>query len=251
MTATDVSKHYGGVVALDDVTLRIYPGEVVALVGDNGAGKSTLVNVLTGAIAPDTGTLAIDGQVVTLGSPQNARDLGIDAVYQDLALAGDLSAAANVFLGRELRRPGILGKLRVLDQARMATRSEEVLSRLSIALPRRNLPVAALSGGQRQCIAVARAVAWASRLLIMDEPTAALGVAQTRLVLESIKRVRAEGTPVLVVSHNMHDVFEVADRIAVLRLGRLTAEFTVGECTAEDVIGAITGASTLPTATRR
>jgi simple sugar transport system ATP-binding protein len=240
--ARGISKQYGGVHALDGVDFEIYAGEVVALVGNNGAGKSTFVKVINGVVAPDTGELLLDGAVVDLHSPDHARRLGIDTVYQDLALAGDLTYADNIFLGREIVRSGWLGRFGVVDRKTMYRQSDVLLGSLGVELPHGRYPVGLLSGGQRQSIAISRAVSWASRLLIMDEPTAALGVTQTRSVLNLIQRVRDEGIAVVLVSHNMAEVFEVADRVIVFRLGRRAATFDRASCTPSDVVAAITGA---------
>jgi simple sugar transport system ATP-binding protein len=244
LAARGITKRFGHVTALDDVAFEVAAGEVVALMGDNGAGKSTLVKCLSGAVRPDEGTLEIDGSPVELESPTHARELGIETVYQDLALADDLSAAENFFLGREhLLRRGILQRLGHLDQRRMQREAAEHLDRLVINLPSLRAPVREFSGGQRQCVAVARALVWASKVIFMDEPTAALGVAQTRHVLDLIGRVRESGLGVVVISHSVPEVMEVADRIVVMRLGRRVATLDPAECTGDDVVAAITGAS--------
>ncbi len=229
-------------MALDGVDFQLYPGEVVAVVGDNGAGKSTFVKALNGVVSFDEGELLLGGERVRFESPSDALRQGIETVYQDLALAGDLSAADNIFLGREIFQPGILGRLRLLENRKMRTEAETLLKRLEIVLPSGSVPVCDLSGDQRQCVAIARAVAWAKRLLILDEPTAAPGVPQQRVVLDLIRRVRSDHVPVILVSHNMHDVFEIADRIVVFRRSRNVETFKTGECTLEDVVGTIMGA---------
>jgi simple sugar transport system ATP-binding protein len=237
-----IVKHYGTVRALEQGALTVQRNEVVALVGDNGAGKSTMIKVISGVIQPDAGRIEVDGQPVTFGSPLAPRRHGIETVYQDLALAPDLDPAANVFLGREVLRGGLLGRLGMLDKPQMRTQADEAFARLGVGLQDTRSQVGTMSGGQRQGIAVARAVLWASRLVLMDEPTAALGVVQTSRVRALIESVREQGVSVLLVSHNLPFVFEVADRIEVLRLGRRVAVYSRGEATAERVLGAMTGA---------
>jgi simple sugar transport system ATP-binding protein len=239
-----ITKRFGHVTALDDVSFEVAAGEVVALMGDNGAGKSTLVKCLSGATRPDEGALELDGEAVELASPTHARELGIETVYQDLALADDLSAAENFFLGREhLSASPAWRRLGHLDQRRMEREAAEHLDRLAINLPSLRAPVREFSGGQRQCVAVARALVWASKVVFMDEPTAALGVAQTQHVLDLIGRVRESGLAVVVISHSVPEVLEVADRIIVMRLGRRVATLDPSACTADDVVAAITGAA--------
>lgn len=240
----NISKHFGAIQAVNDVSFAIEPGEVVGLMGDNGAGKSTLVKTLAGVHQPDEGEVLFEGQPVEIHTPLDARRLGIETVYQDLALAAELDAGANMFLGREVMRPGVLGKLGFIDKQAMRSRSREAFTSLGVALQDTSAPVATMSGGQRQGIAVSRAVTWASKVVFMDEPTAALGVVQTRNVLDLIGRVREQGLAVVLISHNMPEVFEVADRIEVLRLGERVARFKRGEVSMEDVVGAMTGAIT-------
>ncbi|MEU4803660.1 ATP-binding cassette domain-containing protein [Actinosynnema sp. NPDC023587] len=242
LEARDLVKHYGGVEALRGASFSAYAGEVVSLIGDNGAGKSTLVKCLSGAERPDGGTIAFDGRPITLPTPTAARGLGIETVYQDLAVAPDLDPAANLYLGRELRRPGLLGRLGVLDKKEMRRRAVESFQELGVALQSVDVPIGALSGGQRQSVAVARSVVWAGRLVFMDEPTAALGVVQRERVLEVVKRVRDRGLAVVLISHNMPEVLAVSDRVEVLRLGRRVARFTAAETTVEELVGAMTGA---------
>ena len=239
LEARGVIKRYGHVLALDGADFSALPGEVVALIGDNGAGKSTLVKVLAGAIRPDGGEVLVDGAPVHLTGPLDARGHGIEAVYQDLALAPDLDAAANLHLGRELY---LIPFLRVLDRRAMRDRAIAAFADLGIELPDVGAPVATLSGGQRQSVAVARAVAFASRIIFMDEPTAALGVVQRGRVLETMRRVRDRGVSVVLVSHNMPEVLAVADRIEVLRMGRRVAAFTASRTSVEELVGAMTGA---------
>ena len=235
-----VSKRFGAVQALTDVDFECDAGEVVALVGDNGAGKSTLVKALAGTQPADEGTITFDGRDVHIGNPQAATDLGIATVYQDLALCDNLDVVANLFVGHERSR-GVGRNLRVLDEVGMEHEALSIMRRLSVSIPSVRTEVASLSGGQRQSVAVARATMGDPRIVVLDEPTAALGVAQTRQVLALIRRLRDEGHGVIVISHNLVDVFAVSDRIVVLRLGRRVASFRTAETTAEEVVAAITG----------
>ena len=244
----DVSKTYGTVQALRSANLTVYPNEVVALIGDNGAGKSTIIKTLSGVIQPDSGEIRIDGKPVTLASPIDARSFGIETVYQDLALAPDLDPSANLFLGREIVRKGLLGKLGVLDKKVMRAQAGDAFTRLGVGLQDMSHSVESMSGGQRQGIAVGRAVVWASKVVLMDEPTAALGVTQTEKVKQLIHSVRASGVSVVLISHNLPFVFDVADRVEVLRLGERVAAFTKAELSAEKVLGAMTGALQFGTA---
>jgi simple sugar transport system ATP-binding protein len=238
----DVAKSFGHVEALRGVSLDVHAGEVVGLVGDNGAGKSTLVGCMSGVLRPDAGTIRLGGEEVELASPLDAHAHGIETVYQDLALALDLDPAANIFLGRELTKRSLLGRLDALDRSEMRRQAREALEGIGIVLPSLRRPTAALSGGQRQAVAIARAVKWARRLILMDEPTAALGVAQSAIVLETIRQVRALGTPVVLISHNLHDVFAVTDRIVVLRLGTVAGVYETARTTQDEIVAAITGA---------
>jgi simple sugar transport system ATP-binding protein len=242
LEARNLVKRYGQVLALSGANFTAFPGEVTALIGDNGAGKSTLVKCLSGAIRPDGGQIFVEGQPVTLASPLDARRHGIETVYQDLALAAELDPAANLYLGREVMRGGVLGKLGFLDKSEMRRRSDRQFKDLGVAIQDTGAPVATMSGGQRQGVAVSRAVTWASKVVFMDEPTAALGVVQTRNVLDLIRRVRDRGLSVVLISHNMPEVLEVADRIEVLRLGERVARFERGDVTMEQIVGAMTGA---------
>ena len=243
LDARKITKSFGPVKALTDVDFTVYPGEVVALIGDNGAGKSTLINVLTGVLQPDSGEIVFDGKPVRFSSPHEAREAGIETVYQDLAVAPHLDAVANIYLGRETKVGGPFGFIGVLDNDKMREETLEHLSRLRVRVPELGRRLVTLSGGQRQGVAVARAVMWASKIVIMDEPTAALGVAQTDSVLELVRQVRDTGIPVVFISHNMPNVFHVADRIAVLRLGRMVAELDPKTATIEDAVAAMTGSS--------
>jgi simple sugar transport system ATP-binding protein len=214
-------------------------------VGDNGAGKSTLVKTLVGVHPADSGEILFEGRAVDIHTPQQAREIGIETVYQDLALAAEIDPAANMFLGREIMRAGPLGKLGFLDKAAMRRQSEEAFRDLGVQIQDTSAPVANMSGGQRQGIAISRAVTWASKVVFMDEPTAALGVVQTRNVLDQIKRVRDDqGLAVVLISHNLPEIFEVADRIEVLRLGERVARLRPSEVSMEDVVSAMTGALT-------
>jgi simple sugar transport system ATP-binding protein len=242
LEARNIIKTYGHVNALQGASFTVYPGEVVSLIGDNGAGKSTLTKVISGVVRPDGGELLFEGKPVEIGSPGEAQELGIETVYQDLALAPDLDGAANVYMGREMLKSGVLGRLGVLDKKAMKTGAEKAFVDLGVAVKDADAAVAYLSGGQRQGVAVARAASWASRVIIMDEPTAALGVVQTENVLNVIRRVRDRGVSVVLISHNMPDVLKVSDRIEVLRLGRRVARFRRDEATLESLVGAMTGA---------
>jgi D-xylose transport system ATP-binding protein len=234
-------KRYGSVAALTDVDLTVRAGEVLALVGDNGAGKSTLVKGLAGTSPLDNGVLTMRGKPVSIASPSDAAALGIETVYQDLALCDNLSVVANLYLGRELRR-----RNRLLARARMQARAREVVRELAVTLPDLDRPVAALSGGQRQAVAVSRAVLWGSQLVMLDEPTAALGVEQTAMVYRLVRGLREKGMGVVLISHNLTDVFAVADEIAVLRLGRNAGKFRPERDSPEDVVSAITGGNVIP-----
>jgi simple sugar transport system ATP-binding protein len=235
LEARNIQKAYGNVQALGGANFVAYAGQVTALVGDNGAGKSTLTKVISGVERPDSGELLFDGKEFHAASPAAAQELGIETVYQDLALAPDLDGAANIYLGREIFRPGLLGKLGVLDNRAMRQGAVSAFGELGAS-------VGYLSGGQRQGVAVARAATWATKLIIMDEPTAALGVVQTKNVLDSIRKVRERGLAVVLISHNMPEVLDVADRMEVLRLGRRVASFTREDATLENLVGAMTGA---------
>jgi D-xylose transport system ATP-binding protein len=237
LTMSGIDKHFGAVKALTDVEFWVNEGEVVALVGDNGAGKSTLVKVLAGVHPPDAGTILFDGEPVQISSPADAQDLGIATVFQDLALCDNLDVVANLWLGREL----VEG--RMLDEVEMEQRTWALLRELSAKIPSVRIPVAALSGGQRQTVAIARSLIGDPRVVILDEPTAALGVAQTAEVLNLIERLRERGHGVILISHNMADVLAVADRVVVLRLGRNNGVYNVVDVTSATLIAAITGAT--------
>ena len=242
LEARGIVKNFGRVRALRGASFTVHPGEVVALIGDNGAGKSTLVKTLSGVHEPDDGEIRFEGQTVTIPTPHAARELGIETVYQDLALAPDLESSANLFLGREAVRSGLLGKLGFIDKREMRRKTAEAFKTLGVGVQDATAAVATLSGGQRQGVAVARAVTWAGKVVFMDEPTAALGVVQTRNVLDLIKRVRETGLAVVLISHNMPEVMEVSDRVEVLRLGERVAQFKTADASMEDLVGAMTGA---------
>jgi D-xylose transport system ATP-binding protein len=237
LTLKGIWKRFGAVEALRDVDLEVYPAEVVALVGDNGAGKSTLVKVIAGIGVPDEGAIEFEGRPVTIHGPRDATQLGIATVYQDLALCDNLDVVANLFLGREEVSP-----FHILEEEAMEKRAIDVLQSLSVKLPSVRTAIAGLSGGQRQSVAVARSVLWDAKVVLLDEPTAALGVAQTRQVLDLIRRLKEKGLAVVVISHNLADVFDACDRIVILRLGKLVADLRVAEATREQVVAAITGA---------
>lgn len=242
LEARGLTRSFGNVTALDGADFDIHPGEVVALIGDNGAGKSTLVKALSGSLALDSGQVLFNGKEVTLPDPTSASKLGIETVYQDLALAPHLSAVHNMFLGRELPRPGFLGKLGFLDNRTMREQSQFAFDELGATVRSMTAPVGSMSGGQRQAIAIARAVAWAKGVVFLDEPTAALGVRQTQNVLDTIRRVSARGTAVVFISHSMPHVIEVADRVQVLRRGRRVATYQAKQTSMEELVAAMTGA---------
>jgi len=240
-----IRKTFGHVEALKGVDLEVAPGEIMALVGDNGAGKSTLVKTLAGVHVADEGSIEVDGQAVTIRGPQDAVDAGIETVYQDLALCDNLDVVANLYLGRELRTPGSGPLARFLAVKRMSSEAKRILDDLSVTLPSLRAHVGTLSGGQRQSIAVGRAVLWGSKLVVLDEPTAALGVQQTAMVYRLIRTLKERGISVVLISHNMVDVYEVADRVTVLRLGANAGVFDTRTSTPQDVIAAITGSDAI------
>ena len=242
LAAHGIVKSFGAVRALDGADLELRPGEIHALVGDNGAGKSTLIKILSGVHAPDAGTIELAGEQVSFPNPHVAQEAGIETVYQDLALAGTLDAPSNVFLGREIVRGHVLGKLGFLDRREMGRRFEEEIKRLGTQIPSLRAPVGIMSGGQRQAVAVARAAIWGRRVLIMDEPVAALAPQQTAYVLGLMDQVRRDRhLGVVFISHTLPHVFEVADRVSVMRRGRTVLVSPIGEVTIEDLIRAMTG----------
>jgi ABC-type sugar transport system ATPase subunit len=242
LEARGIQKHFGHVTALANGDFVLAPNEVHAIVGDNGAGKSTLIKIISGVYRADGGELRLNGRPLSVANPREARQLGIETVYQDLALADHLDAAANLFLGREEYLPGALGWLGFLDKKAMRSRAQEEMARLKIGIKSVDQPVVSLSGGQRQAVAVARAIAWGTRIVIMDEPTAALGVRESSMVLELIKEVRSQGLAIIMISHNLPEVFAVADRITVLRLGRTITTLRTADTSLESVVGMMTGA---------
>jgi fructose transport system ATP-binding protein len=237
-------KSFGHVIGLSGADIELYPGEVLAIIGDNGAGKSTLVKCLTGALTPDAGTILLSGRAVSFKRPQDARVLGIETVYQTLALAPALDVATNLYLGRELRRRGPLGSwLRMLDWGAMRRGAKQFLKTLGIAtIQNISQAVETLSGGQRQAVAVARAAAFGTKVIILDEPTAALGVRESNQVLQLIRDLRGRGLPVILISHNMPQVFALADRVLIMRLGQRVAVVTPATCTMENAVAIMTGA---------
>jgi D-xylose transport system ATP-binding protein len=238
LSMTGVSKRFGAVQALKDIEFSVEAGEVVALVGDNGAGKSTLVKAIAGVYTPDEGQVVFDGSPVQISSPAQAQELGIATVFQDLALCDNLDVVGNLFLGSEVVRN------RTLDEVTMEKESWRLLRELSAKIPSVRIPVASLSGGQRQTVAIARSLLGKPKVVMLDEPTAALGVAQTAEVLNLVERLRENGLAVILISHNMSDVMAVADRVVVLRLGRNNGEFRVADTNVQEIIAAITGATT-------
>ncbi|MFL5761415.1 MAG: ATP-binding cassette domain-containing protein [Thermomicrobiales bacterium] len=242
LQAIGISKRFGAVVALEDVSIDIHPGEIAGLVGDNGAGKSTLIKILSAVLRPDSGAIAFDGEQVTFHSPSEARAAGIETVYQDLALAGNMTIWANIFLGRE----ETIGPkpLNILDKQRMAREARQMLARLGLNVPPMQSTVASLSGGQRQSIAIARAAAWGSKVIILDEPTAALGVAETLAVERMILGLRDRGFGIIMISHNMPQVERLADTIWVLRRGHMVDHCRRVDTDLEEIVSLITGAST-------
>jgi ABC-type sugar transport system ATPase subunit len=246
LAATGVVKRYGAVVALGGADIELRRGEVMALLGDNGAGKSTLIKVLVGAISCDEGAIRIGDEELSSHSLATARQLGVEAVYQDLALVEPMTAVQNIFLGREEVRAGLLGRLLAFtDDRSMRTRAREVLDRMKVNLPSLDAQVANLSGGQRQALAIARAVLWGKQLVVLDEPTAALGVKESGQVLEIVGRLRDEGTSVILITHNMDHVWRVADRATVLRHGKTAGVRTIKETTPEEIVALITGAAAI------
>ena len=243
MQAKGLIKRYGQVTALDGADFELRAGEILAVIGDNGAGKSSLIRALSGAAIPDAGEILLDGRPVHFRTPADARRAGIETVYQELAVAPAMSISENLFLGREVRRKGFLGSvLRMLDKKRMLEESVARMQELKVGIRSMLQPVETLSGGQRQCVAVGRAAAFAQHVVIMDEPTAALGVKEGNMVLELIRRVRDKGLPVILISHNMPHVFEIADRIHIARLGRRAAIVDPKKISMSDTVAVMTGA---------
>jgi len=238
----NLTKRFGGLIAVNDVSMDVNIGEVVGLVGDNGAGKSTLIKMVAGVYQPDGGEIYFDNQKVTFSQPREARDAGIETIYQDLALAENLDVGSNIFLGREVKTNYLGGLIHTLDRRKMQDESANILSRLEIEIPSLTQQIRNLSGGQRQAVAIARSIYWNARLMIMDEPTAALGVAEQRKVLMLVRTLRDQGVPVIIISHNMQDVFAVADRIVILRRGRKVGELIAADTTPDEVVSLMVGA---------
>ena len=240
----NVTKRFGGLVAVNNVSMGVNAGEVVGLLGDNGAGKSTLIKVISGVYQADEGTILFKDREVQIASPMDALAMGIETIYQDLALAENLNTPANIFLGREKMKKA-LGFLSVLDHAYMQEESRKVLEKLDILIPSLRNRIRALSGGQRQAVAISRSIYWDAKFLIMDEPTAALGVAEQKKVIGTINLLKSHGIGIIVISHQMHDVFQVADRMVIMRRGEKVAELVTAETTPDEVVGAIVGAETV------
>jgi len=235
-----LTKRFGGLVAVDQMDMQVYPGEVVGLLGDNGAGKSTLIKMVSGVYHPDGGQIFFQGKEVKMVSPMDALELGIETLYQDLALAENLDAYSNIFLGREKTKP-FLGFIKVLDHEFMQEESKKVLNRLEIEIPSLHNQIKTLSGGQRQAVAIGRSIYWNAKLLIMDEPTAALGVHEQRKVLDLVRLLRSQNIPIIVISHQLYDIFSVTDRLVIMRRGKKVAERITKDTTPEEVVGLITG----------
>jgi simple sugar transport system ATP-binding protein len=242
LEARGLTRQFGNVTALDGADFDIYPGEVVALIGDNGAGKSTLVKALSGNLEVDSGEVHFKGRQIVISTPTEASALGIETVYQDLALAPHLDPVENMFLGRETMRPGFVGRLGFMDNKAMRAEAGDALNKLGATVRSLVAPVGAMSGGQRQAIAIARAVHWAKDVVFLDEPTAALGVRQTANVLDTIRRVASHGVAVVFISHSMPHVIEVSDRVQVLRMGKRVATYETSATSMEELVGAMTGA---------
>jgi len=243
LTAEHVSRSFGAVAALSDASISVRSGEVVGLVGDNGAGKSTLIKILSGGLPPNSGRILLDGQEVEMRRPADALEAGIETVYQDLALVDTMSAFENVYLGREpIATNPLYRLLRFVDDRDMRAQTRKVLDSLNVKVPSINATVKSMSGGQRQCLAIARAILWGRRIVILDEPTAALGVQESEQVLDVIRRLKDHNVGVIMVTHNMQQVVDVVDRVTVMRLGRTIANRVVAESSAEEIVGLITGA---------
>ncbi len=235
-------KRFGGLVAVNDVDLDVYPGEVVALLGDNGAGKSTLIKCVSGVYRADEGAIYFEGRELHISRPIDARRQGIETIYQDLALANNLDVGANIFLGREVKKRYLGGLLRMLDDDYMLNQSQDALDALEIHFPNLTRPIESLSGGQRQAVAIARAVYWDAKLMIMDEPTNNLGVPEQRKVLELIRKLSDQGVPVILISHTLPDVFAVSDRLIVMHRGRKVTEKQTGDTDAQEIVQYMVGA---------
>jgi ABC-type sugar transport system ATPase subunit len=242
LRAVNMTKSFGGLVAVNNMSLDVYPGEVIGLLGDNGAGKSTFIKMISGVYQPDGGEIYFDGKLVDFSDPRRARDLGIETIYQDLALAENLDVGSNIFLGREIKRGYLGGLVHTLNRRKMNDESAGVLERLDIQVPSLTQQIRNLSGGQRQAVAIARSIYWNARLMIMDEPTAALGVAEQRKVLRTVRMLAEQNVPVIIISHNMQDVFAVADRLVIMRRGRKVGELEAAKTTPDEVVSLMVGA---------
>ncbi len=243
LSAKGLVKHYGHIVALDETDLEVYPGEVLAVIGDNGAGKSTLIKILSGAVIPDKGQVFLNAQPIHFSSPMDARRVGIETVYQNLAVAPALTIVENLFLGRELRRSGVFGSVfGLLDKKKMHAQAQEYMQDLKFRIASVSQPVETLSGGQAQGVAVARSAAFASKVVIMDEPMAALGVKESSMVIDLIRKIRDRGLPIILISHDMPHVWELADRIHIQRLGRRVAVIKPDDYSMSDGVAIMTGA---------
>jgi ABC-type sugar transport system ATPase subunit len=242
LSVRNLVKKFGGLTAVDDVSMDVFPGEVVGLVGDNGAGKSTLIKCVSGVHQPNDGRIVLDGRAVHFSRPIDARRAGIETIYQDLALAGNLDVSANIFLGREMKKRYLGGLVRTLDDRGMLEESRTVLDSLGIRIPRFTAEIERLSGGQRQAVAIARAIYWKARLMIMDEPTNNLGVPEQRKVLELIRTLRGQGIPVILISHTLPDVLAVTDRIVVMHRGRKVAEMPTEATNTQEIVEYMVGA---------
>jgi ABC-type sugar transport system ATPase subunit len=242
LSIRNLTKRFGGLVAVNSVSWDVYPGEVVALLGDNGAGKSTLIKCVSGVYQPDEGEIYFKGQLSRFARPMDARQQGIETIYQDLALANNLDVPANIFLGREMKKRYLAGLIKTLDEQMMLRESRAALESLAIQFPSLTQPIESLSGGQRQAVAIARAVYWDARLVIMDEPTNNLGVPEQQKVLELIRTLRDQGVPVILITHTLPDVFAVSDRLVVMRRGRRVTEKRTAETHAEELVQYMVGA---------
>lgn len=238
-----ITKKFGGLTAVDNMDMQIFPGEVVGLLGDNGAGKSTLIKVISGVYHADAGEIFFKGKPVRIGNPMEALKIGIETIYQDLALAENLNVYSNIFLGREMLKK-FLGLIRVLDHEYMLNESKKILDQLEIEVPSLRNKIRTLSGGQRQAVAISRSIYWNAKFLIMDEPTAALGVVEQKKVLDLVRKLSSQGVPIIIISHQLHDVFSVADRLVIMRRGKKIAERITAKTTPDEVVGLIVG--TLP-----
>ncbi len=236
----NITKRFGGLVAVDNVDMQVYPGEVVGLLGDNGAGKSTLIKMVSGVYHPTEGQIFYQGKEVAINNPMDALRIGIETIYQDLALAENLNVYSNIFLGREKKKK-FIGAINVLDHDYMHQEAQKVLERLDIEIPSLKNKIGMLSGGQRQAVAISRSIYWDAKLLIMDEPTAALGVAEQKKVLDLVLTLKSQNVPIIIISHQMHDVFSVADRVIVMRRGKKAGERLIKETNPDEVVGLIVG----------